>query len=182
MFDTSLDPSLALRPDQCHKLYATCDVPQDTGAIDAMRVAQVRDVHITRHRQIKHGGAKGCPACFGQAKVLSTECRARFEVLLAQDDPAAAKVEEPAGGAAQARPWSNALAGVLDAGSTAPDVPRDAGSPAPLAHHDEDSVIEKTCSSSAVIEHMQGLVVAAEHEDNEPARWRMSWVSLRSRE
>ena len=39
---------------------------------------------------------RGCPACFGQAKVHSTECRARYEALLAQEDPAAAKARESA--------------------------------------------------------------------------------------
>ena len=36
---------------------------------------QVRGVYITLERQIKHGGTKGCTACFGQAKVHSSESR-----------------------------------------------------------------------------------------------------------
>ena len=35
-------------------------------------------VYTTLERQIKYGGTKGCSACFGQAKVRSPECRARF--------------------------------------------------------------------------------------------------------
>ena len=76
-----------------------------TPAIDAMRMSQVRGVHITLDRQIKHGGTKGCPACYGHATVHSAECRARFEVLLAHDNPAAAPVEELAAWTAQAR-WT----------------------------------------------------------------------------
>ena len=32
-------------------------------------------VYITLDRQIKFGGTKGCPACYGHAKVRSPECR-----------------------------------------------------------------------------------------------------------
>ena len=40
---------------------------------------QVRGVYITLERQIKYGGTKTCAACFGNAKVHSPECRARFQ-------------------------------------------------------------------------------------------------------
>ena len=63
-----------------------------------MRMPQVRGLHITLDRQIEHGG------------VHSTECRARFDVLWAQE--AAAKVEEPAAGTAQASSSSSAPSGV----------------------------------------------------------------------
>ena len=43
---------------------------------------QVRGVYITLERQIKHGGTKGCAACFGNAKVHSSECRARFQDIV----------------------------------------------------------------------------------------------------
>ena len=43
---------------------------------------QVRGVYITLERQIKHGGTKGCAACFWHAKVHSPECRARFQDIL----------------------------------------------------------------------------------------------------
>ena len=77
----------------------------------------------THHEhQIKLCGTKGCPAWFGQAEVHSTECRARFEALLALEDPAAATAEEPAAGKAQASSSSSATAGVPD-GSTTPDFP-----------------------------------------------------------
>ena len=43
---------------------------------------QVRGVYITLERQIKYGGTKGCTVCFGQAKVRSPECRARFQEIV----------------------------------------------------------------------------------------------------
>ena len=43
---------------------------------------QVRGVYITLERPIKCGGTKGCTACFGQAKVHSLECRARFQEIV----------------------------------------------------------------------------------------------------
>ena len=46
------------------------------------KAPQVRGVYITLGRQIKHGCTKGCTACFGQAKVHSLECRARFQDIV----------------------------------------------------------------------------------------------------
>ena len=50
-----------------------------TPAIHAMRMLSVHGVYIALDRQIQRGCTKGCPACFGKAKVHSTECRVHFE-------------------------------------------------------------------------------------------------------
>ena len=96
------------------------------------------------------------------------ECRVRVEVLLAQEDPAAAQVEEPAAGEAQASSSSSAPAGVQDAGSSAPDVPMDAGSSAPLVRQDEVSAMAGTNSNAVVTKPLLGVAVAAEHEKKRP--------------
>ena len=67
-------------------------------------------VYITLERQIKHGGTKGCAACFGNAKVHSPEW-ARFQDIVDNEaaQTAAASASEPnvemheqaAGGSAQ---------------------------------------------------------------------------------
>ena len=77
------------------------------------KAPQVRGVYITLERQIKHGGTKGCAECFGQAKVHSPECRARFQDIVDNEaaQTAAASASEPhvetpgqaAGGPAQLR-------------------------------------------------------------------------------
>ena len=61
------------------------------------KAPQVRGVYITLRRQIKHGGTKGCSACFGQAKVHSPECRARYQDIVDNEaaQTAAASVSEP---------------------------------------------------------------------------------------
>ena len=61
------------------------------------KAPQVRGVYITLERQIKHGGTKGCTACFGQAKVHSPECRARFQDIVDNEaaQTAAASASEP---------------------------------------------------------------------------------------
>ena len=124
-----------------------------------------------------------------QAKVHSTECRVRFEASSAQEDPAPAKVEEPAAVTAQASSSSSAPAGLRDAGVPLTDL----GGPAPLVRQDEVSATEET-SNTAVTEPMQGVVVAAEHENKRQrtcsglltararggAVWRIYWVSLRN--
>ena len=58
---------------------------------------QVRGVYITLGRQIKHGGTKGCAACFGHAKVQSPECRPRFQDIVDNEaaQTAAASASEP---------------------------------------------------------------------------------------
>ena len=58
---------------------------------------QVRGVYITLERQIKYGGTKGCAACFGNAKVHSPECRARFQDIVDNEaaQTAAAGASEP---------------------------------------------------------------------------------------
>ena len=38
-------------------------------------------VYLTPVRPMRHGGTKGCPACFGQAQAYSAACRARCHVL-----------------------------------------------------------------------------------------------------
>ena len=54
-------------------------------------------MYITLERQIKHGGTKGCTARFGQAKVHSPECRARFQDIVDNEaaQTAAASASEP---------------------------------------------------------------------------------------
>ena len=61
------------------------------------KAPQVRGVYITLERQIKHGGTKGCTACFGQVKVHSLECRARFQDKVDNEaaQTAAASASEP---------------------------------------------------------------------------------------
>ena len=39
-------------------------------------------MYITLERHIKYGGTKGCAACFGDAKIHSPECRARFQEIV----------------------------------------------------------------------------------------------------
>ena len=58
---------------------------------------QVRGVYITLERQIKYGGTKGCAACFGDAKIHSPECRARFQEIIdiAAAQTAGASASEP---------------------------------------------------------------------------------------
>ena len=58
---------------------------------------QVRGVYITLERQSKYGGTKGCSACVGQAKVHSSECRARFQEIVDNEaaQTAAASASEP---------------------------------------------------------------------------------------
>ena len=58
---------------------------------------QVRGVYITLERQIKYGRTKGCAACFGDAKVHSPECRARFQDIVDNEaaQTAAASASEP---------------------------------------------------------------------------------------
>ena len=61
------------------------------------KAPQVRGVYTTLERQIKHGGTKGYSACFGQAKVHSPECRARFQDIVDNEaaQAAAASASEP---------------------------------------------------------------------------------------
>ena len=61
------------------------------------RLPQVRGVYITLERQIKHGGTKGCSACFGNANVHSPECRARFQEIVDNEpaQTAVASASEP---------------------------------------------------------------------------------------
>ena len=58
---------------------------------------QVRGVYITLDRQTKHGGTKGCSVWFGQAKIHSPECRARFQDIVDNEaaQTAAASASEP---------------------------------------------------------------------------------------
>ena len=83
----------------------------------------------------------------------------------AKEDPAAAKAEVFAARKAQASSSSSAPAGVPFAGSTALDVPVDVGSPAPWARQDEVSAVEGTSNSACATQPMEGVVVAAEHEN-----------------
>ena len=56
-----------------------------------------RGVFITLDRQMKYGGTKGCPACFGHPKVHSSESRARFQDIVDNEaaQTAAASASEP---------------------------------------------------------------------------------------
>ena len=55
------------------------------------KAPQARGVCTSLERQIKHGDTKGCPACFGQAKVHSPECRARFQDIVVNEAAQAAR-------------------------------------------------------------------------------------------
>ena len=61
------------------------------------KAPQVRGMYITLERQTKHGGTKGCSACFGQAKVHSVECREGFQDMVDNEaaQTAAASASEP---------------------------------------------------------------------------------------
>ena len=61
------------------------------------KAPQVRGVYITLERQMKHEGTKGCTACFGDAKVHSPECRARFQDIVDNEagQTAGASASEP---------------------------------------------------------------------------------------
>ena len=54
-----------------------------------------REVYITLERHIKYGGTKGCSACFGQAKVHSPECRARFQQIVDNEAEKTAAASAP---------------------------------------------------------------------------------------
>ena len=84
---------------------------------------QARGVYITLDRQIRRGGTEG-PGCFGQAKIHSAECRARFEKFLAQERYASGSAERPAAEEAQTSSPSTCAADAPRAGTLAPDVPR----------------------------------------------------------
>ena len=100
---------------------------------------QVRGAYITLERQIKHGGTKGCAACFGHAKVHSPECRARFQDIVDNEaaQTAAASASEP-----NVEMPEQAAGGSAPSSSGGP-VPA-AGRPAP-----EDANMEAAESSAA---------------------------------
>ena len=105
----------------------------------AERTIVHRGVYITLERQIKHGGTKGCPACFGEARIHSAACRTRFRELMDAEAARATTAGSTASGptdtgigagstapaaAVEARPEASSTGDVqmagVDAGSTAP--------------------------------------------------------------
>ena len=76
---------------------------------------------VTLERNMKHGGTKGCAAFFGNAKVHSPECRARFQDIV--DNVARAQVNQTS--ICKDRQWvappSSCGGPVLVAGRTPPE-------------------------------------------------------------
>ena len=122
------------------------------------RPPQVRGVFITLERQIKHGGTKGCAACFGLAKVHSPECRARFQDIVDNEaaQAAAASASEP-----NVEMQEQAAGGSSPSSSGGP-VPA-AGRPAP-----EDANMEVAESSAAQL--TSSVVRTLEAEDDTSAK------------
>ena len=119
------------------------------------KTPQVREVYITLERQIKHGGTKGCAACFGQAKVHSPECRARFQDIVDNEaaQTAAAGASEP-----NVEMQGQAVGGSAPSSSGGP-----AGRPAP-----EDANMGAAESSAA--QPTSSVVRTLEAEDNARAK------------
>ena len=80
-----------------------------------------REVYITVDRQIKCGGTKVCPACFGHAKVHSPQCRARFQEIV---DNEAAQTETAGPSDANAETSGQAAGGSAPSSSSAQIRPR----------------------------------------------------------
>ena len=85
-----------------------------------------RGVYITLDRQFKYGGTKGCPACFGHAKLHSPESRARIQEIV--DNEAA---QTAAASAADANGETPGQAACGSAPSSSSDPASAAGGPAP---------------------------------------------------
>ena len=122
------------------------------------KAPQVRGVCITLKRQIKHGGTKGCAACFGDAKVRSPECRARFQDIVDNEaaQTAAASANEP-----------NVETPGQAAGGSAPS---STSGPAPAAGRpaSEDANMEAAESSAA--QQTSPVVRTLEAEDDTSAK------------
>ena len=118
---------------------------------------QVRGVCITLERQINYGGTKRCAACFGNAKVHSPDCRARFQNIVDNEaaQTAAASAIEP-----NAEMREQAVGGSAPSSSSGP-APA-AGRPAP-----EDTNMEAAKSSA---QPTSSEVRTMEAEDNTSAK------------
>ena len=116
---------------------------------------QVRGVYITLERQIKYGGTKGSAACFGNAKVHSLECRARFQDIVDNEaaQTAAAGASEP-----NVEMQGQAVGGSAPSSSSGP-----AGRPAP-----EDANMEAAESSAG--QPTSSVVRTLEAEDDTSAK------------
>ena len=114
------------------------------------KAPQVRGVYITLERQIKHGGTKGCTACFGQAKVHSPECRTRFQYIV---DNEAAQTAAPSASEPNVETLGQAAGGPAPSSSSGP-APA-AGGPAPedvSMGAAESSAAQPTCSVVRTLE------------------------------
>ena len=98
---------------------------------------QVRGVYITLE-QIKYGRTKGCAACFGDAKVHSPECRARFQDTV---DNEAAQTAAASASGTNVEMREQAVGGSAPTSSSGPTPA--AGRPAP-----EDANMEPAESSA----------------------------------
>ena len=118
---------------------------------------QVRGMYITLERQIKYGRTKGCAACFGDAKIHSPECRARFQNIVDNEaaQTAAANASEP-----NAEMREQAVGGSAPSSSSGP-APA-AGRPAP-----EDANMEPAESSA---QPTSSVVRTMEAEDGTSAK------------
>ena len=103
---------------------------------------QVRGVYITLERQIKYGGTKGCAACFGDAKIHSPECRARFQNIVDNEaaQTAAVNASEP-----NAEMREQAAGGSASSSSSGPTPA--AGRPAPEDANMEPDTADEFCGS-----------------------------------
>ena len=114
-------------------------------------------VYITLESRINYGCKKGCAACFGDAKIHSLECRARFQDIV--DNEAA---QTPAASASE----PNAEMREQVAGGSAP---RSSSGPAPAAGRPapEDANMEPAESSG---QPTSSVVRTMEAEDNTSAK------------
>ena len=121
------------------------------------KLPQVRGVYITLERQIKYWDTKGRAANFGDAKIHSPECRARFQNIVDNEaaQTAAASASEP-----NAEMQEQAVGGSAPSSSSGP-VPA-TGRPAP-----EDANMEPAERSA---QPTSSVVRTMEAEDNTSAK------------
>ena len=107
---------------------------------------------------MKHGGTKGCTACFGQAKVHSPECRARFQYIV---DNEAAQTAAPSASEPNVETLGQAAGGPAPSSSSGP-APA-AGGPAP-----ED--VNMGAAESSAAQPTSSVVRTFETEDDGSAK------------
>ena len=119
---------------------------------------QALGVYITLERQFKCGGAKGCAAFFGQSKVHSLECRARFQEIADNEaaQAAAASASEPS-----VETPGQAAGGPAPSPNSGPAAA--AGGPAP-----ED--VNMGASESSAAQPTSSVVRTLENEDDASAK------------